>query len=122
MVRRIPQPPVDPARRDREAHDFWPGFILTLIGALVVLGGARHLTTLNTVEGNSARETELIKAFASGGLQFAAQLPPPAPPKPTGDPAADAAALARWDQQQAHATPPSWKVRVNTAAKTPCPT
>ena len=69
-----------------------------------------------------ARETQLIKAFSSGGLQFADALAPSPPPKPTGDPVADAAALARWDQEQAGAEPPTWRVRVDPFAKTPCPT
>ena len=122
MFQRVAQPPVDPAQRDAERHDFWPGFVVLLIGALLVFGSAQRLTGLNTVEGNSARETQLVKAFSSGGLQYADQLEPPAPPRPTGDPAADAAALALWDREQARATPPSWKVRVDTGAKTPCPT
>jgi hypothetical protein len=122
MLHRIPQPPVNPAQRAAEHHDFWPGFIALLIGGLLVFGGAQRLTGLDTVEGNSARETQLIKAFAFGGLQYAAELVPPAPPRPTGNPAADAAALARWDQEQANASQPAWKVRVDTGAKTPCPT
>jgi len=122
MFQRVPQPPVDPAQRDAERHGFWPGFSILLIGALLVFGGAQRLTGLDTVEGNSAWETQLIKAFSSGGLQYADQLAPPAPPRPTGDPAADAAALARWDKEQTGATPPSWRVRVDTGAKTPCPT
>jgi hypothetical protein len=110
------------ADRPTERHDFWPGFIVLVMGAFLVFGGARRLTALDTVEGNSAWETQLIKAFSSGGLQYADQLAPPAPPRPTGNPAADAAALARWDKEQANASRPAWKVRVDTGAKTPCPT
>jgi hypothetical protein len=113
---------VDPAQRDAERHDFWPGFVVLLTGALLILGGARRLTGLDTVEGNSAWETQLIKAFSSGGLQYADQLEPSAPPRPTGELAADAAALARWAKEQTGGIPRSWQVRVDTGAKTPCPT
>ena len=76
--------------------------------------GARHLTGVDTVEGDTAWETQLMKAFSSGGLQFADQVAPPPPPK-----GGDAEALARWAKQSA---PPAWKVRVDAGAKTPCPT
>ena len=34
-MKRIPQPPVDPALRDLEHHDFWPGFIVVLAGVVL---------------------------------------------------------------------------------------
>ncbi len=119
---RIPQPPVNLALRDAERHDFWLGFVVVLAGLLLAFCGAQHLTSVGTVEGASASEPDLIKAFSFGGLQYASEQAPPKPPKPTGDPAADAAALAKWDQQQAGVRPPDWKVRVDIGAKTPCPT
>jgi hypothetical protein len=112
---------VNPALRDVEQHDFWPGFIVALIGILVVYCGARHLTGVDTVDGTTARETQLVRAFSFGGLQYASQLAPPQPPK-LDDPAAAAAALDRWAKLQAHTAAPTWKVRVDTGAKTPCPT
>ena len=120
-MKRIPQPPVNPASRDLEHHDFRPGFIITLIGAILVFGGAQHLTNVDTVEGSTAWETQLIKAFSSGGLQYADQLAAPPPPK-LDDPAAAAEALDRWARLPAGASAPKWKVRVDTSAKTPCPT
>ena len=123
MLRRVPQPPVNPALRSPEQHDFWPGFIAVLIGLVLVFCGARHLTGLETVDGGTARETQLIKAFSVGGLQYADRLAPPAPPLPTpDDPAATAEALDRWAREQAAISPMTWKIRVDTGATTPCPT
>ncbi len=114
---RVPQPPLNPALRDLERHDFWPGFIAALIGIILAFGGARHLTNVDTVDGGNAWETQLIKAFAFDGLQYADKLAPPPPPR--GD---DPEAFERWARQNREAQPPTWKVRVDTAAKTPCPT
>jgi hypothetical protein len=122
MFQRVPQPPVDPARRNPERHSFWPGFIVAMAGLLLVLAGAQRSTGVSTVEGDRAGETEFMKAFTAGGIQYADQLTPPEPPKPTGNPAADAAAFARWDKQMASAEPVTWKIRVDTSAKDPCPT
>jgi hypothetical protein len=122
MFQRVPQPPVDAARRDPERHGFWAGLVVTLIGLMLLLAGALRSTAVNTIEDRPARETELVRAFALGGLQYADQMEPPTPPVPTGDPVADAEALARWDQEQANAEAPTWRLRVDTTAKTPCPT
>jgi hypothetical protein len=121
LRKRVPQPPVDPARRDLERHDFWPGFIAAIIGAVLLFCGARHLTGVDTVEGSTASEAQLTKAFSAGGLQYADQTPPPAPPR-LDDSAAAAEALDRWARQTANAAPPTWKVRVDTGAKKACPT
>ena len=122
MFNRVPQPPVNPARRDVEHHDFWPGSIMTLIGIVLVLGGAQHLTSVDTVEGSTASEVQLMKAFSSGGLQYPDQQPLPPPPVKPDDAALRAEVLERWARDQARATTPTWKVRVDTGAKTPCPT
>jgi hypothetical protein len=114
---RVAQPSLNPALRDRERHDFWPGFVAALIGLVLAFCGARHLTNVDTVDGGNAWETQLIRAFAFGGLQFADQLAPPPPPR--GD---DPEALERWTRQNRRAEAPTWKVRVDTAARTPCPT
>ena len=113
-MRRIPQPPVNPASRDVERHDFWPGFIAALIGIILTFCGARHLTGVDTVDGGTASETQLVKAFSFDGLQYPDQIAPPPPPK--GD---DPEALERWARQARNTEAPSWKVRVDTAAKTP---
>jgi len=112
---------MNPALRDVEHHDFWPGFIAAVAAAVLLFCGARHLTAIETVDGSTAWETQLVKAYSSGGLQYPQQISPPPPPK-LDDPAAAAAALERWQRQNAHPVAPSWKVRVDTAAKTPCPT
>jgi hypothetical protein len=117
MPKRIPQPPVNPALRSAERHDFWPGFVAVVAGLLLLGSGARHLTGLGTVQGGTATEFDLVKAFATGGLQFAEKLPPPKPPRGN-----DPAALARWLEQSAHPETPAWKVRVDTESAAACPT
>jgi hypothetical protein len=112
---------MNPASRALERHDFWPGFVAAVAGAVVVFCGARHLTNVDTVDGNTARETQLVKAFSSGGLQYPDQVAPPPPPDFNAS-ANPAEALERWAKQQANTRPPTWKVRVNAAAATPCPT
>jgi hypothetical protein len=121
MFKRVPQPPVVPALRAREGHDFWLGFIVALAGAVMAFCGARHLTNVDTVDGNTAREVQLVKAFSCGGLQYPDQVAP-APPPNLGDAANAGEALDRWAKQQAHVHPPTWKIRVDAGAKTPCPT
>jgi hypothetical protein len=118
---RIPQPPVNPALRAREIHDFWPGFVATVAGLVVVFCGARHLTGVETVDGDIAWETQLIKAFTSGGVQYASQQPPPAPPNLEGVANPDEA-LARWAKEQDDRQPPAWKIRVDLGAQAACPT
>jgi hypothetical protein len=121
MFRRIPQPPMNPAARAREAHDFRPGFIVALAGVILLASGFRHLTGVGTVDGGPAREVQLVRAFASGGLQYPSRIAPP--PPPNLDNVADpGAALDRWAKQVAAFQPPAWKLRVNAAAQTPCPT
>jgi hypothetical protein len=103
--------------RDLERHDFWTGFAIAVAGLVLVVCGARHLTSIETVEGGTAWETQLVKAFSSGGLQFPEQLAPPPPPRDN-----DPAALDRWARQNLQYSPPTWKVRVDAGATTPCPT
>ena len=124
MRQRIPQPPIQPFARDPERHDFAPGFIAALIGLIVLLCGVRHMTRIDTTDGNTAWETQLIKAFSSGGIQYAnLSAPPPPPPPDPANPAAHADALLRWERDSARASAgPRWKVQVNTGASTPCPT
>ena len=116
-MQRVPQPPLDPAVRDSERHDFWPGLIAAVAGLILTFCGARHLTAVDTVDGGNASESQLIKAFSFDGLQYANKMRPPAPPR-----ADDPEALERWARQSREAEAPGWKVRVDTAAKTPCPT
>ncbi len=122
MFQRVAQPPVDRTHRPTERHGFWPGLLLVLAGVLLGFAGVWRFTGIGTVDGDRAKETQLVKAFTASGLQYASQLAPPAPPRPTGDPVADAAALAKWDRDQSGAEPPDWKIRVDTSAKTPCHT
>ncbi len=116
-MRRVPQPPLNSAARDVERHGFWPGFVAVLIGAALVFFGARRVTGIDTVDGGSASEPQLIKAFAFDGLQYADRMAPP--PPPPGD---DPEALRRWAMNNRKPEERSWKVRVDTSARTPCPT
>lgn len=118
---RVPQPPVNPALRETERHEFWPAFIATFAGLVLVFFGARHVTSIETAQGPPASEIQLIKAYSSGGVQYADKMPPPAPP-PMDDPQTTPEALERWARQTANAEPLPWKVRVDLGAKTPCPT
>jgi hypothetical protein len=119
MFQRVAQPPINPTARDPERRDFWPGFVLALIGALVIFVGAKHLTDVDTTDGDSARETQLVKAFSSGGLELVDTVPPPGPAV-FDDPARAAAAIEQWERSSAR--PARLKFRVNTGASTPCPT
>jgi len=122
-MRRVPQPPINPAARPLETREFWPGFIAAVIGLVLAYSGARHFTKIETVDGGTASEIELVRAYAFGGLQFGSKVAPPPPPRPIPDnPAATAEAMYRWEQQRAEFKPPTWKVRVDTAAAAPCPT
>jgi hypothetical protein len=121
MFKRIPQPPVNPALRALERHDFWPGFVATLAGLAVVFCGARHLTGVDTTDGDTATEAQLIKAFSSGGVQLASEQAPPPPPN-LENVANPAEALDRWAKQQASVQTPAWKIRVDLGAKAACPT
>ncbi len=103
-----------------ERHEFWPGFALAVVAAVLAVCGARHLTAVETVDGSTAWETQLIKAYSSGGLKYPELAPPPPPPPRPDDPTFGAADLQRWAKQNAQK--PAWTVRVDTEAKTPCPT
>ncbi len=117
MFKRVAQPAVNPALRAPERHDFWPGFVVLMIGGILAFCGARHLTGIETVNGGTAWETQLVKAFSSAGLQYAEQVAPPPPPRGN-----DPEALNRWARQTARPELPTWKVRVDTAAAASCPT
>jgi hypothetical protein len=117
--KRVLQPPVNPLRRSSEAHDFWPGAVLATIALVLFLNGARHLTSLETVDGGSAREVQLVKAFARGGLQFqSASIT--LDPATYSDPGRAAAAMDR--SARIADLPLRARYRVNTDAVDPCPT
>jgi hypothetical protein len=116
-MKRVAQPPINPATRSAEAHDFWPGFIFTIIALLILYCGVRHITAVETVDGNNAFEWQLVKSFSSGGLEYV--VPSDAPQR--ADPN-DPAAAAREQERRERASAAHPKYRVNTGASTPCPT
>ena len=120
-MQRVPQPPINPALRDTEHHDFWTGVVILVIGVVFIFCGLRHVTGVETTDGGAAREAQLVTAFSSGGVKYASQIPPSAPPR-VDDTSAAAEALDRWAKSRAVASVPTWKIRVDTEAKTPCPT
>ncbi|NLH72467.1 MAG: hypothetical protein GX456_05385 [Verrucomicrobia bacterium] len=121
MTRKIPQPPIDPRTRPTEQHDFWAGGVITIVGLLVLITGLRHLTGVETLDGNSAWETQLVKAFSTGGLRYAdatAAAPPVLPDNPA-DAVATLDRARKADTEKRHAI---GRVRVDVGASTPCPT
>jgi hypothetical protein len=112
---------MDRLKRPAERHDFWPGFVVAVIGALALVGGLRRITGIETVAGNSAWETQLVKAFSSGGLQYETPALPTGPADAT-DPSATAATLKQWEQAATGGPGTRRHVRINTSAATPCPT
>jgi hypothetical protein len=119
MRKRVPQPPVNPIRRDPERHDFWLGCFLTIVAGSFVIWGAVHTTAVDTTDGNSAREFQLVKSFTCGGLKAEAAVKPPDPTQ-YSDPATLAEALERMAREEARS--PRLKYRVNVGAASPCPT
>ncbi len=120
MRDRVPQPPIQPALREREAHDFWPAFICALAGLIILFVGARHITGIDTTDGGIAFETQLIKAFSSGGVQYVDRAARPVPRDAFGPPG-----LVPPPPERSRDEPlegPRWIVKVNLGARTPCPT
>jgi hypothetical protein len=116
---RVQQPPVDPSRREREDHDFWPGFVVAVVALLLLFNGARQATGLETQEGDAASEFELIQAFARGGLQFD-RVTFAFDPGMFDDPGQIAAEMDR--AARLAKRPLRERYRVNTGAADPCPT
>jgi len=119
MLKRVEQPPVNPSLRDPERHDFWPPFILVIIAGVLLLCGGWHVSSVETTDGDAAREVQLIKSFARGGLQVVDSVAVPDPAS-FDDPAAAIDALDRMAQEEARGF--RIKYRVNTGAADPCPT
>ena len=119
MAGRVQQPPVNPLLRPTEDRDFWLGTLLALVAAALLVVGARHVTSVNTTDGDSAREPQLVKAFTCGGLQAKTSVTVP-DLSTFDDPNAAAVALERMARQRETAFPITY--HVNTGAADPCPT
>jgi len=78
-MKRIPQPTID-LRCARWNAMISGRVAAALAGVIVTFCGARHLTSVDTVDGSTAGNS-VGQGFSSGGLQYASQLAPPAPPK-----------------------------------------
>jgi len=113
---RIPQPPIRAATRNPEHHDFWPGFAVALIGGVLVFAGSRHMTALETVDGGTAWETQVIRAFAHGGMRYVPRGP--AASGSPGNPVTFEGPLGGGADPGLTTS----MVRIDTGAKTPCPT
>jgi hypothetical protein len=121
MRPRVPQPPIQPAVRPTEHHRFGPAAVAVGLGLVLAGAGVFRPTQVPLADGGEASELQLTKAFAFSGLQYADRLAAPEPPR-LDNPATAAEELERWAQQQASATAPDWKVRVDPRATTRCPT
>lgn len=113
---RIPQPPIHAATRNTEHHDFWPAFALALVGGVLAFAGSRHMTAIETIDGGTAWETQVIRAFSHGGVRYT-----PHGPGATGNPAnpVNVQGPLPGTSGPTAATP---LVRIDTGALTPCPT
>jgi ABC-type transporter Mla subunit MlaD len=72
MARRkriVKQPPIDRNARAGEAREAWPGVVVLLLGAALLLGGLWLPTPARTRDGERATERQLTRAFRSGGVQ-----------------------------------------------------
>ena len=112
---------MNPRQRATERHEFWPGFIVGIMGLLVLVCGAGHATRIETTEGGTAWEWELVRAFTSGGLQAVDMQEPPDPSVYT-DPGRMAQAMEQWERTRTGSGSAGLKYRVNPNAQTPCPT
>lgn len=121
MIRRISQPPINPRTRPTEQHDFWTGGVIAIVGLLILIAGLRHLTGVETLDGSSAWETQLVKAFATGGLRYD-EATAAAPLNLPDNPADAAAMLDRARQAATGKRHAIGRVRVDVGASTPCPT
>jgi hypothetical protein len=119
VLARVAQPPINPALRRAEQPSFWTGLALLLVAFIFLLSGATHLTGIETTDGKPAREFELVKAFARGGL-IDANAPAPLDLSILDDPSAAAAAFEQLDRQSTQ--PRKMKYRVDSGAANPCPT
>ena len=116
-MQRVPQPSVNPALRELERHDFWPGFIAALIGIILTFCGARHLTDVDTVMAAPPGKRSWSKPFPSMACNTPIRLRRPRPREGMIPKRSNAG-----PDKTATTEAPTWKVRVDTAAKTPCPT
>jgi hypothetical protein len=119
MLKRIPQPPIDLARRSREERPAWIGSSIAGLALLLAVIGLVRLTRVETVDENLALEPQVNLAFAHGGVRMVhpkVEMPsiPGAPPWMPGDPPLTVAG----PQARLRGS----RLAIDLTAKDPCPT
>ncbi|MCX8109008.1 MAG: hypothetical protein N3G20_09410 [Verrucomicrobiae bacterium] len=112
-----PEPKPDPAGQGQ----FWAGGTIAIIGLFLIVVGLRHVTGVETLEGDFARETQLVRAFTTGGLKYDSQAAPAESPG-QATPRRPGAIPGYTDQANPPKPPRTGRVRVDPTALTPCPT
>lgn len=121
MIQQTPQPPINRLTRQTEEHDFWTGTVVAVIGLLFFIVGLRHLTGIETLDGNSAWETQIVKAFSTSGLRYGESTAAVSPALP--DISAEAKSpLDHFNKAGTKKSHSIGRVRVDAGASTPCPT
>jgi len=120
---RIPQPPIEPFARETERRSPWPALAVAVLAILLVGLGVDRLTNAETLTGDSAVETQVNRAFASGGIRYvdpnAVQASaPPGFEIPPWIPMDGAPKVARIPPTPSGHSP----LRLDLGAKDPCPT
>lgn len=73
---RIPQPPINPQARDREAHGPWAAALLIVLGVAASAFGVLRTTGVETKSGDIASEMQVNQAMVHGGVTDRAKEPP----------------------------------------------
>ena len=121
MRKRVEQPPLCRESRPSERRSFGPGTVCAAIGFGLVLLGFGRITEVQTVSGDKAREAEINRAMAHGGVVRVPASPPAALP-----PGLDGTG---WSQLDSGMSPPSMSstsvkpgLKIDLRAKAACPT
>jgi hypothetical protein len=121
-MKKMPQPPIDRLGRDTERHSFWPACVVACAGLICLLWGLSRQTRAETTNGANATETQLMKAFASAGIQTAPSSAAPTFPSGPGTPGFDPARPPEAVPPNVTAKAGRFKLRVNTESNAACPT
>jgi hypothetical protein len=121
MHKRVGQPPICRESRPSERRSYGAGLVAATLGFGLVLVGFGRMTGVETVTGDPAREAEINRAIAHGGV-----VRIPAPPPSTLTPGIDGPG---WPQLDPGSIPPSMTstsvkpgLKIDLRAKAACPT